>query len=91
MAEATQFKFGLTEIATMLLKERRIHTGKWIATAEFTFGASLMGVTPDVSFPTAIIQVPNIILNVAPDSILEGTPGLVDAAMVNPAKKPTKK
>ena len=87
MAEATQYKFGLTELTTLLVKQQNIHEGRWMVVMELTFGASLMGVTADVSYPTALIQIPAVVLSRAPDGLLEGTPGLVDAAVVNPPNK----
>ena len=91
MAEATQFKFTLTELATILIKEQGIHEGMWIAAPEFSFGASMMGTSPEVSFPTAIVQMQGLILNAAPPGILPLTPGLIDAATVNPRPKKSPK
>ena len=87
MAEASQYKFGLTEVAELLVKKQGLHEGMWMATVEITTGFSIMGPTAETSYPTALIQIPNIILSQAPANILPGTAGLVDAAGVNPRNK----
>jgi hypothetical protein len=43
MAEATQYSFGLLEVAETLIKKQAMHEGKWILGVGFTLNIGFMG------------------------------------------------
>jgi hypothetical protein len=83
MAEVTQYAFTWTEVGELLIKHQGIHEGQWIAIAEFTVNAGLMGQTPTDSRPGVMVMANGVQLQKA----LPGAPPhlVVDAAKVNPA------
>ena len=44
MATPTQYAFNLNEVATALIKQQNIHTGKWWVVFDFMLGAGVFGV-----------------------------------------------
>jgi hypothetical protein len=91
MAEATQFSFDLSEVATTLIKQQNLHEGRWLLAFEFQLLAGMMGTSPSDAKPGAMIQISRVQL-VRKDNEPPDAPGLVDAAAVNPlsAKVPPK-
>jgi hypothetical protein len=88
MAAPTQFAFDLKEVATALIKEQNIHTGKWWVLFDFNLGAGLLGggigpVQHGDSLPGAFFQIRRIILAQVGEPAPPGAL-VVDAAEVNP-------
>jgi hypothetical protein len=84
MAEASQFTFSLKEVTKALIKEQRLHEGKWVIALEFGLGAGLFGPEPNELRPSALVAVQKVLLARHPEKApLHGL--VVDAAEVNPA------
>lgn len=67
MAETTQYAFNLSEVTESLVKKQGIQSGLWDIAIEFGLTAGLMGPTPEVALPTALLQVSKILLVRHPD------------------------
>jgi hypothetical protein len=90
MADPTQYKFTLKEVATALVKEQGIHEGLWRVEFEFVLGAGMFGPTSAESKPGGFIQINNMQLSrQAADS--KDSVSTVDAAVVNPASEQVSK
>jgi hypothetical protein len=85
MAEATQYSFGLLEVAETLIKKQGIHEGKWVLAVEFTLNVGFMGVAPPDVKPGVMVLANSIQLLKAQ----EGSPPnlAIDASVVNPKPK----
>ena len=83
MAEASQFTFGLKEVTAALIKELRLHEGKWVIAFEFGLGAGLFGMEASEVRPGAVVTVQNVQLARHPANI-PAHALVVDAAEVNP-------
>jgi hypothetical protein len=85
MAEATQYSFGLLEVAEALIKKQGIHEGKWVIVIEFTLNIGLLGATPPDVKPGVMILANSLQLVKAQ----EGSPPnlTIDASVVNPRAK----
>ena len=82
MPEANQYMFGHKELVEIMIKKADLHTGKWMLTIIFGFGAINAGASPEQMIPTAMAGVQSIgIQKAQPDS---PTSLVVDAAVVNP-------
>ena len=93
MATPTQYAFDLNEVATALIKQQNIHTGKWWVVFDFMLGAGIFGrptgvppsgtPSPGDLFPSAFVQIRRVTLaqvgEPPPPAAL-----VVDAAEVNP-------
>jgi hypothetical protein len=80
MPDLMQFEFSLSELTTILIKDRELHDGVWMPAFEFTFGA----------MHAALVQISKINLVRVPDGMPPDFPLAVDAAKVNPAPKVAK-
>lgn len=87
MAEAVNFLFDYKEVAEALIKKQGLHEGHWGIGIEFGFGAQNVRVPNGDFAPAAIIPVQKIGLNRwdEPNNMT------VDAALVNPLPKSSKK
>jgi hypothetical protein len=85
-----QFEFSLSELTTILIKDRELHDGVWMPAFEFTFGAMHAGPSPAEVRPAALVQISKINLVRVPDGMPPDFPLAVDAAKVNPAPKVAK-
>jgi hypothetical protein len=85
MAEATQYTFGLREVAETLIKKQGIHEGKWVAAIEFALNVGMMGAVPTDVKPGVMILANSVQLLKAQ----EGMPTnlTIDASVVNPKPK----
>jgi len=84
MAEATTYGFTFKEIAEALVKKQGLHEGIWGVAIKFGLGAAYTG-TADEQLPTAMVPV----LEVAIAKQERVTSISVDAAIVNPRKRPS--
>ena len=78
----------MRELATVLVKHYGIHEGKFDLLIEFQIGMGLLGPSPELTNPGAMISVSKIGLVQSPP--VDG-PMTVDAAIVNPPIKVHKK
>jgi hypothetical protein len=78
---------SMRDLAGVLVKHYGIHEGLFDLLVEFQIGAGAVGPDPTALTPGAMIGVSRVGLM---PSKVEG-PTTVDAAIVNPAKKPRKK
>jgi hypothetical protein len=85
MAEATQYSFGLLEVAETLIKKQGIHEGKWVIAVEFSLNVGLMGAAPTDLKPGVMILANSVQLLKAQ----EGSPAnlTIDASVINPEPK----
>lgn len=95
MAETTQFSFDLSEVAAALIKQQGLHEGRWLLAVDFQVAAGMMGSDEgEGPKPGMMARITKVHL-VRKDDEPPGTPGLVDAAEVNPPPPnkvhPTKK
>lgn len=89
MPEVNQLYFNHREMVEVLLKHSNIHEGKWMILVQFGFGAGNMGPEPNDAHPTGMVAITRIGIQQAP---ADAPPNLVvDAALVNPATKPSPK
>jgi len=77
----------MRELTTVLIKHHGFHEGLYETALEFKFALGQVGPTHDDLLPGAMIGVSRIGLVPAENP----GPAVVDAAEVNPAKKPTKR
>lgn len=83
MPEADRYTFTHKELIVALIKQARLHDGRWQLVAQFNFGAVNIGSLPGSAVPSAIVGITNMGLMKAP---ADAPPELVaDAAEVNPA------
>ena len=88
MAEARNYIFDHREVAELLIKQQDIHTGLWTVYFEFGFTAATVPTGPDMkTFAPASI---NFINKVGIQRVEIPSNLSVDAAVVNPRKKPGK-
>jgi hypothetical protein len=85
MPETSQIDFKHKEILELLIKQAKIHEGRWMLSVSFNFGAGNAGPSAEETNPTAFVSLANIGIakasSEAPESLV------LDAAVVNPAKK----
>jgi len=86
MPEINQYQFSYKEVLTALVKQSGLHEGKWQLIMTFGLGAANMGPSPSEVVPGAAVAVQSIGLQRA--SIESPVALVVDAAEVNPLKKP---
>ncbi len=80
MAEPSQYKFTLKEVAEALVKRQGIHQGIWGLLVEFGFAAANTGPSKEEVYPTALVPIVKLGLQ----ELKEETNFSVDAAKVNP-------
>ena len=83
MAGPTQYGFNLQEVATALIKEQKIHEGKWVVLFDLNLAGGIFGVNPDDQLPGAFMQIKRLLL-AQPDPAMPQR-FVVDASEVNPA------
>lgn len=77
----------LQSITELLIKHYGLHEGYYSIAAEFSFAMGMFGPTPDQLMPSGIFGLNRIGLQTAQAD----DPQAVNAAKVNPIKKPRKK
>lgn len=85
MADVSQYSFTMKELTTALIKEQKLHEGRWMSGFEFNLAAGNIGSGPSDVRPSAIVGIANILLL----RVKDGDPGThftLDAAEVNPPK-----
>lgn len=87
--QVEEFKFSFREIVEALIKQQGLHEGIWMLAVQFGIGAANIqdpekGTDP---VPAAIVPIISIGLQKKP----ELNPLAVDASVVNPRPKPSKK
>lgn len=87
MAEPTVITFSFKELATILVKEQRIHEGIWGVYFKFGIQGANAGPDMDSLFPTAVVP----IMEVGIQKMEKENNLSVNAAEVNPKKTATKK
>jgi hypothetical protein len=82
MPETERLTFSYTELATILVKQSKIHEGHWGIYLEFGFQATnIRSESPEMLLPAVIVPVTKIGLQKFP----EANSLTVDATKVNPA------
>lgn len=76
MAEATQYKFDLAEVAELLIRKAGITEGLWTIGVNFNIGVAVAGPDKDNVRPSALISVDQLVLTRA----MEPGPLVYDAA-----------
>jgi hypothetical protein len=79
MATTKQYSFKLKEVTEALIQSAGITEGKWMLGFSFNFGGGNVGDKPESTFPSAIVQVAELILTRQPDNV-EMLSYIVDAA-----------
>ena len=77
MAEVSQYKFDLQEVAKLLLEKEAIHHGRWKIGVNFSIGAVEAGPTPDKVSPGMVVSVDQFLLTAVGKN--EAGPLIVDA------------
>jgi hypothetical protein len=80
MPDATQYTFSHKELATLLVKELKIHEGVWGLYVKFGIGAVNAGPNDNELAPAAVVPV----LNIGLQQFEKENNLSVDAAKVNP-------
>lgn len=80
-------KLSPKDLTAVLIKHYDLHEGVFDLSIEFCIGTGISGPSPESMYPTAMIGVSTFSLILTEIE----TPFSVDAAVVNPAKKTTKK
>ncbi len=83
MPEVSQLTFSYVEVAEALVKQAKLHEGRWQVVLQFGLAAANMGPTPQDVVPCAAVAVQSIGLIKAQPESPEAL--VVDAAIVNPA------
>lgn len=65
MAEISQYKFELKEIAQTLLAKQGIHSGKWTIGVGFMVTGAEAGPTPEQIRPAMIVSIDHLLLTAA--------------------------
>ena len=88
--EVTQHLYSLRDIVELLVKQAGIHEGQWTLSLGIQIGVGQYGPTPDQTAPGAAVTIVNIGIQKHPVGAPIGPSGIVvDAAIVNPAPRPT--
>jgi hypothetical protein len=85
MPEATQYMFTSRQLLEVLIREAKVHEGKWLLVATFAFSPGNFGPTLDQMAPGAVVATTHLGIQMAPDDAPEGV--WVDAASINPTPK----
>lgn len=86
MPAVAQYNFSLQEVTEALIKQQDLHEGLWSATFNLNVGVGLMGPKPGEIFPSAMVQITSVALSKVDPGQSPPPPGVVDAAVFNPAK-----
>lgn len=78
---------SMREITALMVKHYDLHEGIYSLSIEFNIGVGKVGPDKESTNPGVMIGIAKIGLNSSPSSDLD-EPTVVDAAIVNPAKKP---
>ena len=87
MPEITQYTLSHRELLELMIKSVGVHSGKWMLTISFGFGAVNIGNGPEDAQPSAVVQVQKIGMQVAPPDAPDSL--VLDAAKVNPPTRGT--
>lgn len=84
MTELKHFEYANKELVATLLRDRGIHEGHWILSAQLTFSVMNIGQLPDGSdaSPAGVVALTGIQIENVPESL----PFSVNAAEANPKK-----
>jgi hypothetical protein len=87
MPEIAQYNFSLTEVVEALIKKADLHEGMWQLQVNLNLGAGNFASDPNTALPGAIVTIGEI-------GLTKGEPSsprnlVVDASLVNPAKRRT--
>ena len=85
MPEISQYLFSNQELLELLVKEAKVHEGKWMLMAGFGVTPGNYGPSPDQMAPGMVFAITQIGIQKAPPDAPEGS--WVDASVVNPPKK----
>lgn len=86
---SSEFPFlSLKDVTALLIKSYSLHEGRFELSIELKIAVGTMGPTPDETLPGGMIGVSGMTLAKVTDDNFH--PNVVDAAIVNPAKKPRK-
>ncbi len=88
MPEASQYLFTTRELLEALIREAKVHEGKWVLVAKFAFTPGNYGPTLDQMSPGTVVATTHLGIQRAPDDTPEGV--WADAAAINPALKKAK-
>lgn len=75
---------SLKELAAILVRHKELHEGLYDVSMEFQIAVGAIGPSPDAVLPGAMVGISRIGLS----KVEQMGPQTVDAAMLNPAKKP---
>ncbi len=84
MPEASEYKFTLPEVTSLLVKQAGLTSGLWQLSIEFGFGAATAGANPSEAKPTAMVAVQQIGLTRLP---VGASPEQLKSALVVDASK----
>lgn len=87
MPEIAQYNFSLAEVVEALIKKADLHEGLWQLQVNLNLGAGNFASDPNTALPGAIVTIGEL-------GLIKGEPNaprnlVVDANLVNPAKKRT--
>jgi hypothetical protein len=87
MEKPTTHIYDLKEVLTALIKQNGVHEGIWVLGVEFGFGAGSFSSDNKIASPTAFAQ----ILKIGISRVEVEGPQTVNASIINPKLKKTKK
>ena len=82
----TPIMFSHSDIVTLLIQKANFHKGLYQLSLELQIGVGAFGTQPENALPGAMMGVSKIGIT----EVLQRGPNTVDAALVNPVKKPTR-
>ncbi len=82
MAEVTQYTFELKDLAAELIRLHGIKEGRWVIGFEFHLGGGIVGLSPEMQRPGAIVAINRLTLTRHSEGMPD-LPFVVDAAEVN--------
>ncbi len=78
MAEVTQYSFELKDLAADLIRLHGIKEGRWLIGFEFHLGAGIVGPSPEMQRPGAIVAINKLTLTRHSEGRPELLPFVVD-------------
>lgn len=87
MADPDRFTWKHKELVAVLLKEAKVHEGRWFLAANFGMGGGNFGQTEDQLNPGVVIMLGSIGIQREMPEAKAPQALVVDAAEVNPAPK----
>lgn len=89
MPEANQYVLNNKELLELIIKQSDVHEGRWMILVNFGISPGNYGPSADQVSPGVIVAVTQIGIQRAQPETPEGV--ALDAAVVNPPAKPTKR